>query len=67
MSPQDTAAKKPEMKRPKTSPREAEWMKVPARKRLRKKKPTPEAKKPDWLRRARPEAVLIKSTEEFQV
>ena len=36
---------------------------VPARKSLRKKKPKPEAKKPDWKRRARPEAVLIKLTE----
>ena len=36
---------------------------MPARKSLRKKKPTPEAKKSDWPRRARPEAVLIKPTE----
>ena len=63
VSPQDTAAKKPEMKRPKASPREEEWMKVPARKSLYKKKPKPEPKKPDWPRRARPEAVLIKPTE----
>ena len=38
-------------------------MKVPARKSLRKKKPKPEAKKPDWPRRACLEAVLIKPTE----
>ena len=62
MSPKDTAAKKPEMKRPKSSPREEEWMKVPARKSLRKKKPKPEVKKPDCPRRVRPEAVLIKPT-----
>ena len=45
------------------SPGEGEYMKVPARKILRKKKPKPEAQKPDWPRRARPEAVLIKPTE----
>ena len=42
VSPQDTAAKKPEMKRPEASPREEEWMKVPARRSLRKKKPKPD-------------------------
>ena len=63
VSPQDTAAKKPEMKRPKASPREEEWIKVPPKKSLRKKKPKPEAKKPECLRRARSEAVLIKPTE----
>ena len=30
VSPQDTAAKKPEIKRPRASPREEKWMKVPA-------------------------------------
>ena len=63
VSQQDTAAKKTEMKRPKASPREEEWMKVPARKSLQMKKPKPESKKPEWPRRARPEAVLIKPTE----
>ena len=63
MNPQDIAAKKPEMKRAKASPSEEEWMKILARKMLRKKKPKPEAKKPDWPRRTRPEAVLIKPTE----
>ena len=63
MNPKDTAAKKAEMKRPKASPREEEWMKVPARKSLHKKKPKPEAKKPDWPRRACLEAVLIKPPE----
>ena len=63
VSPQDTAAKKPEVKRPKASPREEEWIEVPARKSLRKKNPKPGAKIPDWPRRARPEAVLIKPTE----
>ena len=61
--PQDTATKKPEMKSPKASLREEEWMKVPAKKSLRKKKPKPETKKPDRPRRARPEEVLIKPTE----
>ena len=60
VSPQDTASKKPEMKGLEASPRKEEWIKVPAMKRLRKKKPKPEAKKPDWPRRARLEAVLIK-------
>ena len=54
LGPQDTAAKKPEMKRPKASPREEEWMKVPARKSLRKKKPKPEAKKPDFAKACSP-------------
>ena len=63
MSPQDTAAKKPEMKRPKASPREEEWVEVPPRKKLRKKKPKPEAKEPDWPTRGSPEAVLIKPAE----
>ena len=35
-------------------------MEVPTRKNLRKQKPKREAKKPEWPRRARPEAVLIK-------
>ena len=63
VSPQDTAAKKPEMKRTKASPMEEEWVEVPARKNLWKKKPKLEAKRPDWLRRTRPEAVLIKPAE----
>ena len=38
-------------------------MEVSVRKNLWKKKPKPKAKKPDWLKRTRPEAVLIKPTE----
>ena len=63
VSPQGTAAKKPETKRPKASPREEELMMIPARKSLRKTKPKPEAKKPDWPSLARPEAVLIRPAE----
>ena len=63
VSPQDTASKKPEIKRPKASPREEERMKVPAKKSLRKKKRKPEATKPDCLRRDCSEAMLIKPTE----
>ena len=51
------------MKRPKTYTKEEKWVEVPARKNFRKKKPKPEAKKPDWPRHARPEAVLIKPDE----
>ena len=51
------------MKRPKASLKEEDWMEVPARKNLQKKKPKLEAKKPDWPRRARPEAALIKPAE----
>ena len=52
------------MKRPEASPREEEWMKVPTRKSRWKKMPKkPEAKKPNWPRRARAEAVLTKTTE----
>ena len=51
------------MKRPKASTKKEEWVKVPARKNLWKKKPKPEAKEPEWSRRACPEAVLIKLTE----
>ena len=61
MSPQDTAAKKPEVKRPKASTKEEEWMEVPARKNLCKKKPKPEAKKPEWPSRARPGSVTNKA------
>ena len=39
-------------------------MKLPTRKNLRKQKPKPEAKKQEWPRRARIQAVLIKPAEE---
>ena len=38
-------------------------MEVPTRKNLRKKKLKPEAKKPEWQKRAHSEAVLIKLAE----
>ena len=60
ISPQDTAAKKPVVKRPKTSKKDEEWVEVPARKNLRKKKPKPEVKESECLRRDSAEAVLIK-------
>ena len=60
---QDTAAKKPEMERPKASPKKEEWVEVPLRKNLWKKEPKLDAKKPDCPRRAHPEAVLIKPAE----
>ena len=40
--------------------KEEEWHEVPPRKNLRKQKPEPEAKKPEWPRGACPETVLIK-------
>ena len=47
----------------KASTKEEEWEEIPTTKNLQKQKPKPEAKKPEWPRRARPDAVLIKSTE----
>ena len=63
VSPKDTAAKKPEIKRPKASPKEEKWVEVPDRKNLWKKKPKLEAKKSDWPKHVRPEAVPIKPAE----
>ena len=63
MNPQDTTAKKPEAKKPQASTKGEEWVEVPARKNLTKKKPQPEAKIPDWPWRAHLEAVLIKPAE----
>ena len=56
---QGTPAKNPEMNRHKASPR----VEDPARKNLWTKKPKPEAKKPNWPRCARPDAVLIEPAE----
>ena len=61
MSPQDTAPKKPEVKRSKASTMEEQWVVVSARKNLWKQKPKPEVKKP---KHARLEAVLIKPPQE---
>ena len=63
VSPEDTAAKKSVVKRPKASTKEEECVEVPVRNNLRQKKPKPETKKQDWQRRVRPEAVLIKPAE----
>ena len=63
VSPQDTVAKKPEVKRPKASTKEKKWLEIPTRKNLQEQTPKPEAKKRKWTRCSRPEAVLIKPAE----
>ena len=56
-------AKKQEEKRPKTSKKPEEWVKVPVKKDLHKKKKTkPEARKTERPKRFHPDAVLIKSS-----
>ena len=47
LSPQETAAKKPKVRRTKASTKKEGWVEVPTRKNLRKKKPKPKAKKPE--------------------
>ena len=62
-SPEVPAAKKPAEKRRKASNKEKEWVEVPNRKDLRKKKKQEKklSRMQEKSRRARPEAVLIKS------
>ena len=64
-SPEVSAAKKPTEKRPKASNKEKEWVEVPERKDLRKKKKQEKklSRTQEKPRRARPEAVLIKPAE----
>ena len=59
------AAKKPVEKRPRTSEQPEEWVEVPARRDLRrkKKKLKPAPKKPERPKRARSEAVIMKPAE----
>ena len=54
---------KPVEKRPKASHKEEEWMEVPNKKDLRKKKVKKPTRAPEKPRRPRPEAVLIKPAE----
>ena len=54
---------KPVEKRPKASNKEEEWVEVPKKKDLRKRKGKKSSKTPEKPRRARPEAVLIKPAE----
>ena len=63
VSPEVTASKKQEEKRTKTSKHPEDWVEVPARRDLWKKKPKPALKKSEWLKRARSEAVIIKPVE----
>ena len=63
MGPQNIAAKKSEVKKPKASTKKEQGVGVPTRKYLRKKNFKPESEKPEWPRRVRPEAVLIKPAE----
>ena len=61
-SPEVSAAKKPVEKRLKAFKKEKEWVQIPNRKDLRKKKKKKEkqlSRTPEKSRRARPEAVLI--------
>ena len=60
VSPQESATKMPEERRPRTSRKEEEWVDVLVRKNPRKNKPKTEAKKPERSRRIRPEAMIIK-------
>ena len=59
-SPEMPEVKKPAEKRPKASNKEEEWVEVPKKKDLRKRKEKKPSKKPEKHRGARPEAVLIK-------
>ena len=64
VSPEVRAAKKPVEKRPRTSKQPEEWVEVPTRRDLRKKKKSkPAPKKPERQKRARSEAVIIKPAE----
>ena len=62
-SPEVSAAKKPAEKRTKASNKEEEWVKIPKKKDIRKRKGKKPSKSMEKPRRARPEAVLIKPTE----
>ena len=62
-SPEVSVSKKPVEKRPKASRKEEEWVEVPKKKGLRKRKGKKPFKTPETPRRARPEAVLIKPAE----
>ena len=62
-SPEVSAAKNPTEKRPKDSNKEKEWVEVPKKKDLQKRKGKKPSKTQEKPRRARPEAVLIKPTE----
>ena len=64
VSPEVKAAKQPVEKRPRTSKQPEEWVEVPARRDLRKKKKSkPAPKKPERPKRARSKAVIIKPAE----
>ena len=63
MSPEKTVARKPEGKRLRAFIKKEECMDVPVGNNLQKQKPKPEAKKPEWPKRARREAMLIQPTE----
>ena len=64
VSPEVRVAKKSVEKRPRTSKQPEDWVEVPARRDLRKKKKLkPLPKKPERPKRARSEAVIIKPAE----
>ena len=63
VSPEVPVVTKPMEKRPKASKKEEEWVVVPSKKHLRKKREKKPCKTPEQPRRARPEAVLIKPAE----
>ena len=62
-SPEVSAAKKPAEKRPKASNKEEDWVEVPKKKDLQKRKGKKPSKTPEKPPRACPEAVLIKPVE----
>ena len=59
-SPEKSATGKPEEKRPKALKQSEEWVKVPIKKNLCKKKPKPVPRKPERSKRASSKAVVIK-------
>ena len=61
IAPKTVVSSTPDLKkRPKTSTKQEEWVDVPTRKNLRQQQHKLEAKKPEWPKRVRPEAVLVK-------
>ena len=55
-----TAARKPDETRLNASTNEEEWVEVPTRKNLRRRKPKPESEKQERPRPTHPETVVIK-------
>ena len=63
VSPEAMNPKKPEDKRPRTSKQPEEWVEVPLRKDLEKKKPKPALKKTERPKRGRSDVGITKTAE----